>query len=210
MTSLHHSIGSLHVFILEDGSHPSLIVVGAVLGFLARSAISVSNLFRRETFLSHPLEACHRSLKRNDILEALMEGVLHDFGEHVGDGLADLGINAAFKVSLGVTNVNTVLFDILVLALIVAFAILVKVKKVIRADIVAITGVDFVLTFMVSKLRMAGTFRYEAFRLRETSLLAIELGNQEVTDSLEAFSVVPKASGSAFLTLVSICGCGGV
>lgn len=181
-----------------------------LLGFLARSAISVSNLFKRETFLSRSLEACHRSFELDDILEALVEGVLHDFGEHVGDGLTDLGVDAAFKVLLGVTNVNVVLIILQISVLLKALAVLIKVEKVVRADICAIARINLVLALTVDELRTARTLRHEAFGLRETVLLAVELGDQEVSNSLELLCVVPGTSGSTFLTLETIGGRGAV
>ena len=84
-------------------------------------------------------------LENNDTLEGLVEGVLHDFTEDVGDGLLNLLVDAFLNVNFGVVNLGEALVAGLLEDHAVGF--LIQVENVVGADAVGVTSANWVHAF---------------------------------------------------------------
>lgn len=151
------------------------------------------------------LKCGHRSIQLDDVFEALMEHVLHDFGEHVSDGLLDLLVDPLLNVGLGVSNIFDGLAFVLKDA---AVARVVQVEIVLWADTMALASIDMVVTFLWGPLTFTFSVVDEDFGLTNTVLLDIELWDGEVSNGLEFFILIFSAATLWVLALVSISGSG--
>jgi hypothetical protein len=127
----------------------------------------------------------------DDVLEALVEGILHDFREDVANGAADLVVDPVLHILLGVC-------DVMVVALVfedAAVALLIEIKEISSVNKVAVTGINWVIAFFLSEFCAAVSLIYEARCFTKAVLLAVEFRDTELSLGSEMLSIIARPGG---------------